>query len=156
LTRDLHLPAEVIVMRQVMALLALVLVWASSAASQTAGMAGVMGWSAVPGGHVGGEDLRGSARSQNSGTYSFRLELGAHVLARYSAGASCKRPENSHCEHSGQLYLYPEGEIASLKAIYFEMGGTSSITPLGRREPAWWNCCRMAVSRGRNFGSGTS
>jgi hypothetical protein len=57
-----------------------------------------------------------------SGTYTFQLELGGHVLARHTTSKdSCKGPATFDCEHGDLLYVYPEG--AGLKAIYFDNEG---------------------------------
>lgn len=65
----------------------------------------------------------GGAQAQGTGTYSFRLELRDHVLARHSAYASCKGPEDFNCEHGDLLYIYPEGPAGALRAIYFDNEG---------------------------------
>ncbi|HVO97416.1 MAG TPA: hypothetical protein VMT15_05085 [Bryobacteraceae bacterium] len=48
---------------------------------------------------------------QNSGAYSFELELRDHVLVRHSTNG----------EHRDILYIYPEGP--AFKAIYFDNEG---------------------------------
>ncbi len=64
----------------------------------------------------------GQGGATASGTYTFRLELGGHVLARHSTSQdSCKGPSTFDCEHGDLLYLYPEGP--GLKAIYFDNEG---------------------------------
>jgi len=65
----------------------------------------------------------GSAKAQGTGTYSFRLELREHVLARHSSYGSCKGPEDFNCEHGDLLYIYPEGGGENLRAIYFDSEG---------------------------------
>jgi len=65
----------------------------------------------------------GSAQTQGTGTYSFRLELRDHVLVRHSSYASCKGPEDFNCEHGDILYIYPEGPAGALRAIYFDNEG---------------------------------
>ena len=57
------------------------------------------------------------------GTYSFKRELGGHVLARHSSSASCKGPSDFDCEHRDLLYVYVEGAGQNLKAIYFDNEG---------------------------------
>src|SRR5665811_127087 len=43
------------------------------------------------------------------GTYTFRLELGNHILARHSTSSSgCKGPATFDCEHGDLLYLYQD------------------------------------------------
>ena len=61
----------------------------------------------------------GSAGAAASGTYTFRLELRGHILARHSAGAGCTGPADFDCEHGDLLYLYQDAAGQSLKAIYF-------------------------------------
>jgi hypothetical protein len=63
----------------------------------------------------------GNAQAQGTGTYTFRLELKDHVLARHSGYEACKGPEDFNCEHGDLLYIYPEG--AGLRAIYFDNEG---------------------------------
>jgi len=65
--------------------------------------------------------MGGTAGAQGTGVYSFSLELDKHIMARHSAGANCKAPEDFNCEHSDLLYLYPEGH--AIKAIYFDNEG---------------------------------
>jgi hypothetical protein len=57
------------------------------------------------------------------GTYTFRRELGGHVLARHSSSASCKAPADFDCEHGDLLYIYVEEPGQRLKAIYFDNEG---------------------------------
>src|SRR5882757_3214321 len=56
-----------------------------------------------------------------SGSYTFRLELANHVLARHSYTATCKGPADYNCEHGDLLYVYEEA--GKLKAIYFDSEG---------------------------------
>jgi len=58
-----------------------------------------------------------------SGSYTFRLELGDHVLARHSFTSDCKGPRGFNCGHNDLLYVYPEGPRQRLKAIYFDNEG---------------------------------
>lgn len=56
------------------------------------------------------------------GTYTFRLELKEHVLARHSTSAeACKGPATFDCEHGDLLYVYADGP--GLKAIYLDNEG---------------------------------
>ena len=66
---------------------------------------------------------KGNAGVASIGTYSFRPELGGHILARHSVAksSSCKGPADFDCDHGDLLYLYPEGP--GLKAIYFDNEG---------------------------------
>jgi hypothetical protein len=57
------------------------------------------------------------------GTYTFKRELGGHVLARHSSSASCKGPSDFDCEHGDLLYVFVEGSGRDLKAIYFDNEG---------------------------------
>jgi hypothetical protein len=44
-----------------------------------------------------------------SGSYSFNLELGEHVLARHShTDAACKGPATFDCEHGDLLYVFAD------------------------------------------------
>jgi hypothetical protein len=65
----------------------------------------------------------GSAGAAASGTYTFRLELRDHVLARHSAGAGCTGPADFDCEHGDLLYLYQDAASQLLKSIYFDNEG---------------------------------
>lgn len=65
----------------------------------------------------------GSAGAQVDGTYTFKLELKHHVLARHSAPAACRGPEAFNCEHGDLLYVYQEAVGQPLKAIYFDNEG---------------------------------
>ncbi len=58
------------------------------------------------------------------GTYTFRRELGGHVLARRSTSdVACKGPATFDCEHGDILYVYVEAPGQPLKAIYFDNEG---------------------------------
>ena len=65
----------------------------------------------------------GSANAAVSGSYTFQLELGGHVLARHTANASCKGPADYKCEHNDLLYVYLDTPGQPLKAIYFDNEG---------------------------------
>ena len=61
---------------------------------------------------------------ESAGTYTFRLELGGHVLARHStASTGCKGPATFDCEHGDLLYIYQDAPGQPLKAIYFDNEG---------------------------------
>jgi len=57
------------------------------------------------------------------GTYTFKLELKRHVLARHSAPVACKGPEAFNREHGDLLYVYQEAAGQPLKAIYLDNEG---------------------------------
>lgn len=63
----------------------------------------------------------GSAGAKASGTYTFKRELGNHLLARISNSSGCTGPESFDCEHRDLLYIFEDG--AALKAIYFDNEG---------------------------------
>ena len=65
----------------------------------------------------------GNAGAAASGSYTFRMELGNHILARHSATADCKGPSTFDCEHGDLLYVFQDGPGAALKAIYFDNEG---------------------------------
>ena len=66
----------------------------------------------------------GEASGVNAaGTYSFRKELGGHILARHSSAAGCKGPADYDCEHADLLYVYQDMPGQALKAIYFDNEG---------------------------------
>ena len=58
-----------------------------------------------------------------AGTYTFREELGGHVLARHSSSDTCKGPADFDCEHGDLLYVYSDAAGLPLKAIYFDNEG---------------------------------
>ena len=59
-----------------------------------------------------------------AGSYTFRSELGGHVLARHSlSDAGCKGPEDFDCGHRDLLYIYQDSPGQALKAIYFDNEG---------------------------------
>ena len=58
-----------------------------------------------------------------SGTYSFRKELGGHILARHSSSDTCKGPADFDCNHHDLLYVYQNAPGQPLKAIYFDSEG---------------------------------
>jgi hypothetical protein len=59
-----------------------------------------------------------------SGTYTFRMELQNHILARHSTSdAGCKAPADFNCEHGDLLYVYQDAPGEPLKAIYFDNEG---------------------------------
>lgn len=65
----------------------------------------------------------GTAGAAATGTYTFRFELGDHILARHTAGTGCKGPVDFDCEHGDLLYVYPDLSGSALKAIYFDNEG---------------------------------
>lgn len=65
----------------------------------------------------------GVAEAQASASYSFRLELRDHVLARHSRSGACASPEDFDCQHSDLFYIYPTGNGQTLEAIYFDNEG---------------------------------
>jgi hypothetical protein len=60
----------------------------------------------------------------SAGTYTFRTELGGHILARHSTSAAgCKGPASFDCDHGDLLYVYRDMPGVPLKAIYFDNEG---------------------------------
>jgi hypothetical protein len=58
------------------------------------------------------------------GTYTFRPELGGHILARRATSdVTCKGPDSFDCAHGDMLYLYQDAPGQPLKAIYFDNEG---------------------------------
>ncbi len=58
------------------------------------------------------------------GTYTFKTELGGHVLGRHVTSLkACKGPDTFDCEHSDLLFIFPEAPGKPLKAIYFDNEG---------------------------------
>ena len=102
------------------------LVWiaAGCLVAQTTGSAGTDAWKAL--GFLEGtweaRTAEGGAAAAD-GTYTFRKELGGHVLARYTATAGCKGPADFDCEHRDLLYIYEDAPGQPLKAIYFDSEG---------------------------------
>lgn len=58
-----------------------------------------------------------------AGAYSFKKELGGHILARHSSAAGCKGPADFDCEHGDLLYVFQDALRQPLKAIYFDNEG---------------------------------
>ena len=66
----------------------------------------------------------GDGGVKTSGIYTFRRELGGHVLARHSTSdPGCKAPAAFDCEHGDLLYVYEDAPGQPLKAIYFDNEG---------------------------------
>jgi hypothetical protein len=66
----------------------------------------------------------GSSGGNVSGTYTFRSELGNHILARHTTNIEgCKGPATFDCDHGDLLYIYQNATGQSLKAIYFDNEG---------------------------------
>jgi hypothetical protein len=57
------------------------------------------------------------------GSYTFRKELGGHVLARHSSASGCKGPADFDCEHGDLLYVFQDAPGQALQAIYFDNEG---------------------------------
>jgi hypothetical protein len=58
------------------------------------------------------------------GNYTFRPELGGHILARRATSdVACKGPDSFDCEHGDMLYIYQDAPGQPLKAIYFDNEG---------------------------------
>lgn len=61
---------------------------------------------------------------QSTGTYTFRRELGGHILARRSTNeVACKGPADFDCGHGDMLYVYQDAPGQPLRAIYFDNEG---------------------------------
>lgn len=69
------------------------------------------------------ETRGGSAGVASTGTYSFRLELKDHILARHVFAEGCTGPADFNCEHGDLLIIYQEASGKPLKAIYFDNEG---------------------------------
>jgi hypothetical protein len=67
--------------------------------------------------------LSGAAKADVVGTYSFKKELGGHILARHSSADGCKGPADFDCDHGDLLYIYQDSAGQPLKAIYFDNEG---------------------------------
>jgi hypothetical protein len=58
------------------------------------------------------------------GTYTFRPELGNHIVARHSAKTGdCKGPASFDCDHGDLLYIFQDAPGQPLHAIYFDNEG---------------------------------
>jgi hypothetical protein len=69
-------------------------------------------------------DTQGKEGVSTSGTYTFRRELGDHILARHVTNAAgCKGPATFDCGHSDLLYVYTDAPGQPLKAIFFDNEG---------------------------------
>jgi hypothetical protein len=65
----------------------------------------------------------GNAGANATGTYTFKRDLGNHILARISDSSACKGPATFNCEHRDLLYVYSDAPGQPLKAIYFDNEG---------------------------------
>jgi hypothetical protein len=65
----------------------------------------------------------GSADANATGTYTFKRELGNHILARTSDSSAGKGPAVFDCEHHDLLYVYSDAQGQPLRAIYFDNEG---------------------------------
>src|SRR5208283_4557544 len=65
----------------------------------------------------------GVAQAQVSTSYSFRMELRDHLMARHSRSGACSAPDDFDCQHSDLLYIYLAANGQSLEAIYFDNEG---------------------------------
>jgi hypothetical protein len=69
-------------------------------------------------------NTNGSGGVKSVGTYTFRRELGGHILARRTTSdVACKGPADFDCGHGDMLYVYAEAPGQTLKAIYFDNEG---------------------------------
>jgi hypothetical protein len=57
------------------------------------------------------------------GSYTFRKELGGHILARHSSASGCKGPADFDCEHGDLLYVFQDAPGQTVQAIYFDNEG---------------------------------
>jgi hypothetical protein len=65
----------------------------------------------------------GVAQAQVSASYSFRLELRDHIMARHARSGACSAPDDFDCLHSDLLYIYPASTGQALEAIYLDNEG---------------------------------
>jgi hypothetical protein len=65
----------------------------------------------------------GSAGATASGAYTFKRELGGHILARSSSSSDCQGSATFDCEHRDLLYVFDDVAGQPLKAIYFDNEG---------------------------------
>jgi hypothetical protein len=65
----------------------------------------------------------GMAQAQAAASYTFRLELRDHVLARHSRSGACASPDDVECQHSDLLYIYPTTTGQSFEALYLDNEG---------------------------------
>ena len=69
-------------------------------------------------------NTNGYAGVKSAGTYTFRRELGGHILARRATSdVACKGPADFDCGHGDMLYIYQDAPGQPLKAIYFDNEG---------------------------------
>ena len=77
----------------------------------------------APGAEAAAGPQAGAAAAAVDGTYSVRLELDKHILARHGRTSDCKAQAGFDCEHGDLLYVYEDAPGKSLKAIYFDNEG---------------------------------
>ena len=69
-------------------------------------------------------NAQGNGGARASGSYTFKRELGGHILGRHSqTEKGCKGPNSFDCDHGDLLYVFDEGMGQPLKAIYFDNEG---------------------------------
>jgi hypothetical protein len=65
----------------------------------------------------------GNGGAAAMGSYTFRLELRDHILARHGDLSQCKGPSTFDCDHGDLLYIFRDAPTQPLKAIYFDNEG---------------------------------
>lgn len=70
-----------------------------------------------------GAKAAGNGGAAEVGSYTFRLELRDHILARHGDLGQCKGPSTFDCDHGDLLYIYSDAPTQPLKAIYFDNEG---------------------------------
>jgi uncharacterized protein YaiE (UPF0345 family) len=105
--------------------LALLIWWTLPLAAQTTASSAPDPWKALS--FLEGTweaKAQGNAGATASGRYTFRRELGGHILARHSTSDhNCKGPVSFDCEHGDLLYIFEDAPGQPLKAIYFDNEG---------------------------------
>ena len=94
-------------------------------------------------------NTNGSAGVKASGTYTFRRELGGHVLVRHSSkDPGCKGPAAFDCEHGDVLYVFQEAPGQLLKAIYFDNEGHVIHYDVTTPDAALERAARLCIALG--------
>jgi hypothetical protein len=103
------------------------MLFASPLLAQSAPTAGTDPWKAIAflqGTWSSSTSSAGSSGGTARGSYTFRMELRDHVLARHTVNVEgCKGPATFDCDHGDLLYIYQDMPGQPLKAIYFDNEG---------------------------------
>lgn len=136
----------------------LLMVFALPLVAQSASPAGADPWKAIAfleGTWFSSTTAAGSSGGSARGTYTFRMELRNHILARHRGNADgCKGPATFDCDHGDLLYIYQDMPGQPLKAIYFDNEG--HVIHYDVSTPNATTRCFFRTARSLDHNSGSS